>query len=319
MRPGALCISIDLELAWGIWDEPSTAYHRLCAEKERAVVNAMLELFASRSIPATWAIVGRLLDPAGGVPTSTEFGERIWYAPDLVEAIRNGAPGHDIGSHGFAHLYFQETDRDRLRADLRAARRVHDEHGLPFTSFVFPRNQVAHLDLLAEAGIKVFRGVDVGWQTTVRERLGRVPGRAANLVDKVLPIPPPLVQPRALPFGLVELPSSMLLLGRNGLRGLVPPHVAELKAKLGLRQAARHGGIFHLWFHPSNFYFDTGVQLRVLGSILDEACALRDRAALDIRTMTSYAGHGAAPIEGRAESDPSPLGPDARAVSSEQH
>lgn len=289
MSRGAFCISIDLELAWGIWDEPSTAYHQLCAEKERAVVRALLEVFASRAVPATWAIVGRLLDGSGGAPTRTEFGERIWYAPDLVEAIRSAPPGHDIGSHSFAHLYFDQSGRDQLRADLRAARRLHDEHGLRFTSFVFPRNRVAHLDLLVEAGIKVFRGVDAGWHTAVRKRLETL-GRAAHLVDELLPIAPSVVQPKSHPFGLVELPGSTQLLGRDGLRRLVRPEIVEMKAKLGLRRAARHGGIFHLWFHPSNFYFDTDVQLRALERILDEACALRDRAAIDIRTMASYAG-----------------------------
>ncbi len=297
MSRGALCISIDLELAWGIWDKPSAEYHRLCAEKERAVVNALLKLFASRAIPATWAIVGRLLGKSGEAPTATEFGERIWSAPDLVDAIRDASPAHDIGSHGFAHIYFQESDRDRVREDLRSARRMHDEHGLRFDSFVFPRNQVAHLDLLADAGIKVFRGIDVGWHTATRERLGKLPGRAANLVDKLLPIPPAVVEPKAHPYGLVELPGSMLLLGRNGVRRLVRPEIAEMKAKLGLRRAARHGGIFHLWFHPSNFYRETDVQLRVLQKILDEACAMRDRAAIDIRPMASFA-QGTTPWSG---------------------
>jgi peptidoglycan/xylan/chitin deacetylase (PgdA/CDA1 family) len=317
MGPGALCISIDLELAWGIWDEPSAEYHRLCAEKERTVVTAVLALFASRGVPATWAIVGRLLDPAARPPTQTEFGERIWYAPDLVEAIRDASPRHDIGSHGFAHLYFHETDRDRLRADLLAARRLHDEHGLPFTSFVFPRNQVAHLDLLAEAGIRVFRGVDVGWHTVLRARLGGLPGRAANLVGSLLPISASVVQPRAHPPGLVELPGSMLLLGRNGLRRLVRPEIAELKAKRGIRQAARHGGIFHLWFHPANFYFDGDVQLRVLANVLDEACALRDRGGLEIRTMASYAGHAAALAGAPASHGPAAIPRGARAGPSE--
>jgi peptidoglycan/xylan/chitin deacetylase (PgdA/CDA1 family) len=288
MSPGALCISIDLELAWGTWDKPSAACHRLCAEKERLVVHALLELFASRAVPATWAVVGRLLDRSGGAP-ATEFGERIWYAPDLVEAIRNSPPGHDIGSHSFAHVYFEELDRGLLAADLRAARRIHEEHGLAFTSFVFPRNQVAHLDLLAEAGVKVFRSADVGWHTAIRKTAGTLPGRAAHLAHTLLPISPGVVQPRSHPFGLVELPSSMLLLARDGLRRLVRPEIAEMKAKLGLRRAARHGKVFHLWFHPSNFYRETDVQLGVLESILDEACAMRDRGAIDVRTMASYA------------------------------
>jgi hypothetical protein len=287
---GALCISIDLELAWGMWDVPSAAYDRRCAEKERAVVGALLALFASRSVPATWAVVGRLLDASDGVPETAGPAARIWYAPDLVEAIRAAAPGHDVGSHSFAHVYFQELDRERLRADLQAARRIHERHGLPFTSFVFPRNQVAHLDLLAEAGVKVFRGADVGWHETARRRLGRTPGRAANFAERLLPLAPPVVEPRSHVGGLVELPGSMLLFGRDGaLLRLIHPELTLRKVKLGLHSAARDGRVFHLWFHPANFYTRTEEQLRLLDGILDEACALRERGALEIRTMASYA------------------------------
>jgi hypothetical protein len=187
-------------------------------------------------------------------------------------------------------VYFHELDRERLRADLQAARRTHERHGLGFTSFVFPRNQVAHLDLLAEAGVKVFRGADLGWHETARRRLGRTPGRAAHLVEKLLPFAPAVVEPRSHPCGLVELPGSMLLFGRDGLlRRLVRPEITLVKAKLGLRRAARDGRVFHLWFHPSNFYAQTEAQLRLLERILDEACALRERGVLEIRTMASYA------------------------------
>jgi peptidoglycan/xylan/chitin deacetylase (PgdA/CDA1 family) len=301
MNGGALCISIDLELAWGIWEKPSAEYHRLCAEKERVVNHALLELFAAREIPATYAIVGRLLARPERFPTATEFGDRIWYAPDLVEAIRSASPAHDIGSHGFAHRYFPGTRRERLREDLQAARHVHETYGLPFTSFVFPRNEVAHLDLLAEAGLEVFRALEAGWHMSVRRRIGRLPGRAANLADKLLPIAPSVVEPTLQPSGLVALPGSMLFVGRNGLRRLVHPELIERKARLGLRRAAREGRIFHLWFHPANFYYDTDVQLGMLEKILDEACAMRDRAELEIRTMASYArrdaGRRGEPVE----------------------
>jgi len=277
-----LCISIDLELAWGIWDKPNPDYHARCAERERKIVARLLEMFETYEVAATWAIVGRLLerDPAHDQP--------IWYAPDLIEQIRAARIAQDIGSHSYAHVYFGETDRERLRADLAAARRVHDEHKLPFVSFVFPRNQVAHLDLLREAGIRVFRSVDQGWHIEVRDRLGKTAGRLANLADKVLPVPPATVHP-ITHDGLVELPSSMLLLGRNGLRRAVHPSALAAKAMLGLERARRAGGIFHLWFHPSNFYYDTDRQLDTLERIVRRACTLRDRGQLAIQPMNEFA------------------------------
>lgn len=280
--PGSLCISIDLELAWGIWDKPSREAFARCAELEEVIVEKLVERFDAHEVSATWAIVARLLE------RDASRDARIWYAPELIDRVRGARTTQDIGSHGYAHLYFGETTREALRADLAAARRVHDAHGLPFASFVFPRNQVAHLDLLREVGVRVFRSVDRGWHTTVRERLGSVPGRIANLADKALPIPPAVVAP-IRHDDLVELPSSMLLLARHGLRRAVPTAALVAKAALGIERARRTGETFHLWFHPSNFYYDTDRQIDTLDQILRRACNLRDRGELEIVPMSRFA------------------------------
>jgi hypothetical protein len=284
---GDFCISIDLELAWGIWDKPSGVYFRACAEKERRIVAALLEILGRHEMSATWAVVGRLLDRTPAPPVSTEYGDRIWYAPDLIEQIRR-VPGQDVGSHSYAHIYFETALRDAIDADLEAARAVHERHGLPMTSFVFPRNQVAQLDRLAAAGIAVFRSTDHGWHAAVRSRVGGPIGRAANLADKIFAIPPATVTPKRC-GELIELPSSMLLLAREGLRRLVRPEALVAKARLGLRRAARRGELFHLWFHPSNFYEDTDRQLAVFADIAAAAARARDRGELAVRTMASYA------------------------------
>jgi peptidoglycan/xylan/chitin deacetylase (PgdA/CDA1 family) len=292
MPLGALCISIDVEGAWGTWDKPTAAYHDRCARHEAAIVRGLVELFDRFEVSATWAVVGRLLELDESAAKTTSHGAKIWYAPELVERVRAARTPQDIGSHSYAHVYFGSTPREALREDLAAARRVHDRHGLPFASFVFPRNQVGHVDLLRAAGVKVFRSVDHGWHIAVRERLGRNAGRVANLADKVLPVPPAVVQPvaHATEHGtVVELPSSMLLMARNGLRRAVHPAVAALKAKLGLTAASRGAGTFHLWFHPSNFYYDLERQLDTLGDIVKTAAQMRDRGEIEIRPMSSYA------------------------------
>jgi len=284
MSLGTLCISIDLELAWGTWDKPTADNDARCAAHEREVVRRLLALFDDHQVSTTWAIVARLLERDPSRPRSDE----LWYAPDLIDQIRAARTAQEIGSHSYAHLYFGQTDREALRADLWAAKRVHDRHGLAFTSFVFPRNQVAHLDLLREVGIKVFRSVDRGWHMTARNRLGTTAGRLANLADKLLPLPPATVTP--VDHGdLVELPSSMLLLARRGLRRAVLPQSAVAKAWLGTERARRRAQIFHLWFHPSNFYYDMDRQFRTLGAVLQRAARLRDRGELAIQPMNAFA------------------------------
>ncbi|MET0412805.1 MAG: hypothetical protein ABW217_15985, partial [Polyangiaceae bacterium] len=159
-------------------------------------MRALLALFARYEISATWAFVGRLLVP-GPAPVSGAFtgsrkrDDRIWYAPDIIESIRTAAPAQDLGSHGYEHLSFRAIDEDRARSDLEAARSVHAAHGLELISFVYPRNEVGHIGVLGEMGIRVFRGVERGWYSHARRALGRRAGRIANLLDKALPVSPP--------------------------------------------------------------------------------------------------------------------------------
>lgn len=285
---GSLCISIDLELAWGIWDKPSHEYHQRCAQLEGTIVERLVQIFERHEVSATWAIVGRLLERDDAASRTTAFGDRIWYAPALIERVANAKMRQEIASHGHEHKYFGSTTREQLRADLAAARSVHQRHGLAFDSFVFPRNDVNHLDLLRDAGISVYRSVDDGWFIDVRDRFGLSAGRVANLLDKTLPIPPRSVK-ASKHDDLVELPSSMLLLGRKGLRRMVHPSILVRKAMLGLDAAKRSGDLFHLWFHPSNFYYESEQQLGALEHIVAYAARMRASHGLDIRTMGSFA------------------------------
>lgn len=288
MRRGALTISIDLELAWGIWDKPSKDYFDRCAELESRVVAGVLELFERHEISATWAIVGRLLSRAERLPVSTPHGERIWFAPAIVEAIRRAKTEQEIGSHSFAHVYFDGISRAEADQDLAAAREVHAREGLPFKSFVYPRNAVAHVDALAAHGLSIFRSDDRGWFIDAKRRGGKRVGQAANLIDKLVPIAPQAV-PLERREGMAELPGSMLLMARKGLRRFTRPGLMRLKARRGLAVAQRERRVFHLWFHPSNFYWDTARQLRLLGDILSDAARLRERGEIDILPMASFA------------------------------
>jgi peptidoglycan/xylan/chitin deacetylase (PgdA/CDA1 family) len=148
---GTFCLSIDLELAWGNWDRLTPGDLKNCAELERPIAAAVLALFDRYDIPATWAVVGRLLEKTAGGP-KLPGDESAWYAPDIIEKIKAAKTPQEIGSHGFAHIYYAECGAEAASADLAAAKRVHAAHGLPFSSFVFPRNQVAHLELLARSG-----------------------------------------------------------------------------------------------------------------------------------------------------------------------
>jgi hypothetical protein len=257
---------------------------------ERPICAALIELFDRYQVPATWAVVAALLDE--GSAKSRPGGKACWYAPDIIERLVHAKVAHEIGSHGGKHVSFHNIPAAKAQEDLDFARAVHRTNGLSYSSFVFPRNEVAHLNLLVQAGLRTFRGPDIGWFRRARYA-GRIAGRAANFVDKFLPIPPSPVAARKC-GGLVDVPGSMLLLGRNGARRFILPMVSRTKLRMGLARARRSGGIFHFWFHPSNFYYRRDEQLSTLAWFLDHAASEASRERIEIRTMGSYADELAA-------------------------
>jgi hypothetical protein len=302
MQKGKLTISIDLELSWGVWDKLTAEDLRLAEAEERPICAALVELFDRHAVPATWAMVAALLDQrsAAARPGS----EACWYAPDVVERIVAARAGHEIGSHGGRHIYFDAIGADEARDDLAFASGIHRAHALPFKSLVFPRNCVGHLDIVADAGLGSYRGPDIGW-FRIADRVGRPLARLANLADKMLPIPPHPVTAQSHDH-LVDVPGSMLLLGRNGLRRLVLPAVTRAKLAMGLERAQRSGGIFHFWFHPSNFYYRRQEQLDTLDWFLARAASAAGRGELEIVTMGLFASNPASPRNVKASGTAGP-------------
>jgi hypothetical protein len=282
MARGQLIISIDLELAWGVWDHPTPEGLRFAAEDERPICASLVDMLDRHQIPVTWAIVAALLDEASAA--ARPGGKQCWYAPDVIERIVNAKSRHEIGSHGGRHRYFDCMAPAQAREDLEFARAQHRVHALQFDAFVFPRNSIGHLDVLRDTGLITFRGPDLGWFMAAGAA-GRMASRTANFVDKMLPIAPTPVVARQNDEGLVDIPGSMLLLARNGARRFVFAAATRAKLALGLARSRDRKGIFHLWFHPSNFYYRRDEQLATLAWFLEQAADQASRGDLEILTM----------------------------------
>jgi Polysaccharide deacetylase len=285
-----VAVSIDLELAWGVWDTATADDLRLAETAERPICTALLDLFDRYQVPATWLVVAALLDEKSA--TSRPGPKSCWYAPDVIARIVAAKVRHETGSHSGRHIYFDSISADQAQDDLDFVNSIHRAHGLGLDSFVFPRGAAGHVDIVARAGFRVVRSRDVGLLRTAQYG-ARLTARAANFVDQFLPVPPQPSFPDAL-GQLVEIPGSMLMMGRNGLRRFVVPQVTRAKLWLGLQRARRSGGTFHLWFHPSNFYHRRDEQLATLAWFLARAAEEAGRGHIEFRTMGSYAADAAA-------------------------
>lgn len=262
---GIFTISIDYEGAWGYMDKrlTPTDFNRIRGEVE--ITKKLLVLFERYTIPVTWAVVGGLLEEGSHGKDSA------WYdSENIVGAITTSSVGHEIGSHSFGHILFDSINRSTAEQDIKKARRVHIGNQLPFQTFVFPRNKEGHHAVLKESGITTFRGVNHTWYS-------RMPGMFQTLgrgIDYWLPTAH-LVAPRVHATGLTDISDSMLFVSRRGIQKILPPFQLVRKIKYGIYKAAEKKKIFHLWFHPSNFSYDTDTQLRSLEKILAYASELR--------------------------------------------
>jgi peptidoglycan/xylan/chitin deacetylase (PgdA/CDA1 family) len=306
--PGALVVSLDFELHWGVRAKHSCqgAYARNL-HGARTVVPRLLELFQEFGVAATWATVGFLfaasreeleqfspvLRPAYRSPALSPYAEPIGanededplhLAPSLIQRIRR-TQRQEIGTHTFSHYYCGEEGqtRETFRADLAAASAIAAQYGIQLRSIVFPRNQhnPAYDDILWENGIRAYRGNPHSsfWHFANAEEGASRWKRAGRALDAYLGIGghgTVAWEDLRQPTGLSDVRASCLLRPyRSALRYLEPLRLERVLR--GLRYAARTGRIFHLWWHPHNFGVHHEQNLAFLRHILVEFATFRDR------------------------------------------
>jgi len=228
-RP-TVVISLDLELSWGSFD---LAYGEDLLKMGRWTHDVgapnLLNHLTRNGLSATWAIVGammrRSLPDVSEIPEvryphfpkpwfsyiPKDGNERThpeWFGASLVEKIRSATPQQEIGFHSFSHVPFgvRGMTRERAIAEYQLCSRIAQELKLPKSSFVFPRNSVAYLSELRNAGFTCFRDVD------------RLPMRFSNrLLNSAGMIwadfagsAPCMIEP-SLKEGIVSIPGSLLI------------------------------------------------------------------------------------------------------------
>lgn len=311
LERGVFTISIDTELAWGCFDRADRDERWRLEERSREVIRRLLELFERYSISATWAVVGHLFlsscehcegrphpevarpqhDWLSGDwfqydPGTCVDRDPLWYAPDVIEQLRQALPEQEIASHSFSHLLFADRGctREAAVADLRECVRAAKSSNVSLRSFVYPRNRIAYLDLLQASGFACYRGADPQWYGC----WPRIAKRLAHYADDLLALPPPTVLPQR-EGPLWNIPGSVMLQGMDGIRKWIPARCRTIRGLAGLRRAAARRQLFHLWFHPINFAVDMEAMLACLEPVLKRASELRDRGALEVLTMGELA------------------------------
>src|SRR5581483_6365646 len=125
---GALVVSLDFELHWGVRDfRPLDNAERSRLLAARGLVPQILRTFGAHCIRATWATVGLLfarsrdeaqecrprripryeqieLDPYSEIVGRDESADPFHFAPSLIREVALH-PGQEVASHSYSHYY----------------------------------------------------------------------------------------------------------------------------------------------------------------------------------------------------------------------
>jgi hypothetical protein len=110
-------------------------------EIEEKALPLFLELFDQYGVPVTFGIRGQTLEVDG----------------TILEQVIKSSVHHDIGSHGFSHKMFNEMSSHEVDSELNKLGVLMKDFNVTPTSFIFPKNAVAHLDFLEKYGYKTYR------------------------------------------------------------------------------------------------------------------------------------------------------------------
>lgn len=317
---GALIVSLDFELEWGVRDTLAAGgAYRDALLGARDAIPRMLDLFDEYGVAATWAAVGFLfaesrdeleayapaLRPAYPNPAMDPYAARlgaderedpVHYAPSLLREIAS-RPRQEIGSHTYSHYYCLEPGqtKETFDADLASAVALARARGITLRSLVFPRNQVRedYLPVLSAHGFRSYRGAEAGLPYRPRPHAAQQSPllRGARLVDSYLnttgsgcrPWPP-----RPGPERPLDVAGSRFLRPvTHTLRRAEPLRLGRILR--GMRIAAATGSLYHLWWHPHNFGRDSAANFDVLRTVLRERAALADRYGFASLTMDDVA------------------------------
>jgi peptidoglycan/xylan/chitin deacetylase (PgdA/CDA1 family) len=286
-------LSLDLELAWGLLNTDKTSLDALMSRKHlsREPIEFLLTAMERHRIPCTWATVGHLflsrcvkedgvahrnmprftdqwysLDPCADLKS-----EPLFYGRDIIERILSSSVNHEIGYHSFSHVIFSRCSPEVARAEIASCKEFAKEFGIDFKSFVYPRNEVGHVELLKECGFRMYRGPGI-WRW--KDDQDYIEAKLNSMADRIFTSP-------TLPIdrdGIWELPTCLHFWKVGG------PFDSLWQAKVGIQRAMKEKKVFSVYFHPWELIRSPSLKIGI-ESLLTYASKMREEGKLSIVTM----------------------------------
>ena len=310
LERGTFLISIDTEMAWGVVHKGPGASH-YTYRNEREVIDRLLKLFEKYQIRATWAVVGHLFldqcQPVNGRkhpeivrpsypwfqgdwfdadPCSDTEADPSWYGKDIVKRISACEVPQEIGSHGFSHTVIGDPacSAESFKSELELCQQLAESLEITLKSFVFPRNSVGHLDVLAKYGLIAYRGRN----PASFARFSKPSRILLSILNRFRLLSASAVLPE-YKNGLWNLPATYFYSPSTYRWRFMPFDVTGQIVKRQLERAVRQKTLVHLWFHSHNLPLDDDKSFKGLEAIFRDVAKLREKGKLDNSTMGDLA------------------------------
>lgn len=310
---GALVISLDFELLWGVFDKIDWTKKVEYFNNTRKVIPEILRLFEKYEISCTWATVGMLFNknweewnmnipenlPAYnneklsayqyGKSIQSKETEKLCFAPRLIEQIANTAK-QEIGTHTYAHYYCLEPGQgiEAFKSDLKTAIKLAKKQHIHLCSLVFPRNQYNedYLKVCTELGITNIRSnpKDWYWQDTQKDSLAQKVFRTGDAYLGARNKSYRREEMFKLANGVTPQMASRLLRPYSSKKVLNKLKLKRIVSEM--EKAAKKDEVYHLWWHPHNFGDNPNKNLQELEFLLKNFQELRKKYGFQSKNMS---------------------------------
>ena len=309
---GALVISLDFELLWGIFDKVDYKKKEQYFQNTKNVIPKILTLFEEYGINATWATVGMLFNKnweewENNFPDTLpkydnnnlnpfEYGKSIYasetatlcFSSDLIQLIK-ATSGQELATHTYSHYYCNEKGQtiEMFEADLRKAIDLGKRYNVTIKSLVFPRNQFNkyYLKVCEELGILNIRVNPDSWywkdpeKNSISQKIFRTGDAYFGLNDKSYPLNSIFKDGSKVTLQK----ASRMFRPFSNKKVFEQLKISRIKSEI--TKAARNSEIYHLWWHPHNFGNHPDEALIQLIEILDHFQYCKNKFGFTSQTM----------------------------------
>jgi len=294
---GRFILSLDCEGKWGVADHLGAVEHRTLTDASlREAYSSVVALLDDFDIPATFAFVGLFGESVGSFrrlrPAFEQLAARAedylgsalddmdngsgegWHGDWAVEMVGAAKTQHEIALHGISHFPWDRMDDAFVADEMALHRELEGPVGRSLT-MVFPRNRVAHTDLLTSIGIEGYRLAAKGrsrLQTLAAEFNIFERGQMDEGESCHRPLP---------------IPAGYFVNWQKGLRRLVPKAVSERRFGNILADAGARDGVSHYWLHPENIA-GAPATLDLLRGMIRQVAQARDAGRCIVQRQIDY-------------------------------